>query len=112
MALLVKYILDNDVYEHAYVRIHKIRTVMIDYEKFINLESDDDIQMKLDWEVRNESIATAYVWADKLSRDNRANPIKYFQFKFEYDLKSSDNIFKQAYRALKETDEFKDSIDV
>jgi hypothetical protein len=114
MALKTNYELDNVIYSDAYLRIHKIRTVAVDYEYFENVDDPErpDIAQELKWKIRLESSATAYVWNGKESRDNRAQPLKWFSFEFEYDLDSPKNIYAQAYDALKTAKEFSDAVDV
>lgn len=114
MALKVDFELDGVIHRDCYLRIHKIRTVHADYEYFKIVDDPErpDVHQELAWEVRMETHATAYVWADKLARENRAQPLKWFGFDFEYDLESPDNIYRQAYNSIKLADEFKDGVDV
>ena len=90
MALKVNYELDDIVYENAYLRIHKIRTVRAEYERLTPIDDPHrpNISEEIQWEIRLESSATAYVWIDEFSRQNRAQPLKWFTFDFEYDLNS------------------------
>lgn len=114
MALKVNFELDDVIYDDCYLRIHKIRTVMVDYEYFetVNDPLHPEIAERLAWKIRLESSATAYVYANKAIRDNRAQPLKWFSFDFDYELENPRNIYQQAYDALKSTKEFKDAIDV
>lgn len=112
MALQLNFELDGVIYQDAYLRIHKIRTAMVEYEKFVTVEDDPFTDQILDWDIRCETSATAYVWIDKSARDNRAQPMKWFSFEFEYDINSPENIYTQAYNALKTAKEFTEAINV
>lgn len=114
MALQVTYDYDGVVLNEAYIRVCRVRSANIDYEQFVDVNEPEnpDIAQRLQWVMRVESSATAFVWADKVSRDNRAMALKWFEFDFDYDLNSDLNIYQQAYNALKATDRFKDAIDV
>jgi hypothetical protein len=114
MALQVDFELDGIINRDSYLRIHKIRTQMVDYEFF---KAVDDVNRpgvaeELDWVIRGETTATAYVWSDQVARKNRVQPIKHFSFEFEFDLESPKNIYQQAYEALKSTPEFSSATDV
>lgn len=114
MALQVDFELDGIVNRDCYLRIHKIRTQMVDYEFFQVIDDPNrpNIAEELQWKVRGETTATAYVWSDKVARENRVQPIKHFSFEFEYDLTSPKNIYQQAYDALKTVPEFSTGTDV
>lgn len=112
MAFKMDYELDSVIYPDAYVRIHKVRTAMVDYEKFTNVDDDDNVDQILDWETRCETSATAYVWIDEDARKNRAQPMKWFTFDFDFDFESDKNVYTQAYDALKTAKEFSDVDDV
>jgi len=114
MALQTDYELDGQIYEGAYLRIIKVRTASVEYEYFKDVDDPNrpDIAQEMDWKIILESTATVYVWADKDGRENRAQPMKWFSFDFDYELDSVDNIYKQAYKSLKTTDEFSGSLDV
>lgn len=114
MALQVNYEHDGIMLERAYIRISKIRTANVDYEQFIDVNDPEhpEIAQRLQWVMRTESSATAFVWIDKAARDNRAMALKWFEFEFQYDLDSEFNIYQQAYHALKATDRFQDAVDV
>lgn len=114
MALIHNYEANGEVYNNAYVRIVKVRSANVDYEMFVNVDDPDrpDIAQELTWVTRIESSATAFVWPDKISRDNRAMTVAWFDFDFVFDLNSDRNIFQQAYDSLKVTNRFSGSIDV
>jgi hypothetical protein len=114
MALKVDFELDGIIYRDCYLRIHKVKSTMVDYEYFENVNDPDrpDIAQELKWKVRMESSATAYVWESVDGRENRAQPMKWFSFDFEYDLDNDRNIYQQAYDALKSHEKFSDGLDV
>jgi hypothetical protein len=114
MALQNDFELDGVVHRDCYIRIHKIRTQQTDYEYFedVNDSETPDIHQRLQWAIRLETFATVYVWADKASRDNRAQPIHYFTFDYDYDLSSPRNIYQQAYDSLKTAEQFNNAVDV
>lgn len=110
MALQVDFDVDGIVYNDAYLRIQTVRSAVVDYEKFETSESDGS--ERLVWVSRMESYATVYVWSDAGARANRAQPIKWFTFQYEYDIAHPDNAFKQAYIALKSSNDFANAIDI
>jgi hypothetical protein len=117
MGLKTKYILKNDTgyeqeYPEAYLKVQKVQSANPDYEFFevVNDPEHPDIAERLSWINRLESNATVYVWADEIARKNRANPIHWFSFEFNYDLQSLDNIYQQVYAKLHQL--FKDSEDL
>lgn len=114
MALQTDYELDKIIHRDVYMRVHKIRTVMVDYEQFVTVDDPErpTVGEELSWMVRNETTATVYVWDSKEARDRRAQPMKWFSVDFEYFPDQPRNIFQQAYDALKRADEFADAVDV
>ena len=112
MAIQAKFDMDDRVYSDAYIRIAKIHTHQVDYEKFEERDADDGIVEQLTWVKREESRATVFIWADKIARDNRAQPLKWFAIDFEFKHDSDQNIYSQAYQCLKESDRFEGVIDV
>lgn len=108
MAIISKLILSSEEglereYPEAYFRIHKITSANVDYEFLENIEDPNrpDVQQELKWITRYESSALVYVWSDKEARKNRAQVLHWFNIDFEFNDKEVDNIYKQAYRALK-----------
>ena len=114
MAIQVDYELDDVIHRDTYIRIHKVNTVAVDNEFFETVNDPDhpEIHQKLSWKVTLQTEATAYVWGDQKARENRAQQLHWFKFKFDYDLNNPDNIYRQAYNALKSADAFKDAVDV
>jgi len=113
MALITNYEHDGIILPDAYIRLQRCRTANVDYEKFEDLNDPNrpDIAQILTWVTRIEASGTAFVWHDKIARDNRAMAASWFEFDFTYDLESPRNIYQQAYDALKATERFKDAID-
>ena len=87
MALQTDFELDGVIHRNCYLRIHKIRTQISEFEYFETFENvvDTNVVERLVWKSRSESIATACVWIDRPARDNRALPMKTFTFEFDYD---------------------------
>lgn len=114
MALVSKFEHDGVIYDAAYIRVSKIRIANVDYEQFVDVDEPDhpEIAQRLQWIMRIESSATAFVWVDKDARDNRAMALKWFEFDFNYDLDSDLNVFQQVYNTLKSMDRFADAVDV
>lgn len=114
MALQTKYEFEDIILSDAYIRISKVRSANNDYEELSPVDDPNapNIAFKTSWMMRVESSATAFVWADKLARDNRTIALSWFDFDFDYDLNSGLNIYQQAYNALKATERFKDAVDV
>ena len=114
MALQVDFELDGIIHRDCYVRIHKVRTNYEEYEFFENVDDEEhpEIAQRLTWKMRMDNVATAYIWSDKIARENRALQLHQFSFDFDYDLDSPRNIYQQAYDALKTADEFSGAIDV
>lgn len=112
MALQGKLQVGDNVFESAYIKIVKIRLANTDYEVFENVDDPDnpEIAQRLKWITRIEGFATAIIWGDRLSRENRAASLDHFSFEFEFN--NGDDPFVQAYTALKTANEFKDMEDV
>lgn len=116
MGLITKYILEredsHEEFPAAYIKIIKVVTSNEEFEFFKNVDDPErpDIAQEIDWIRKIESIAIAYVWSDEGARKNRAQVIDWFEFKFEYDLDSLDNVFQQAYSKLHEI--FENSEDI
>ena len=94
MALKTDYTLNDVIHKNCYLRIHKIRTAMIDYEYFDKVDDPNRplIAEELKWKIRNENTATVYIWDDNICRENRTVPLKHFSFEFDYDLDNPRNI--------------------
>lgn len=114
MALRTDFELDGIIYRDCYLRIHKIRTQVSEYEYFETMSNSDSSKTAqvLTWKSRIETSANVYVWVDEMARQNRALPLKNFNFEFDFDLDSDRNIFQQAYDALKTTEAFSAAKDV
>lgn len=114
MALQTNFELDGILHSNCYLKVTKTRSQSTDYEFFdaVSDPNKPDIAEELKWKTRIESYATAQVWIDEIARKNRALPIKNFNFEFEYDLDSRENIYQQAYKALKTHDAFTEAVDV
>lgn len=110
MALQTDFELDGVIHRDCYLRIHKIRTQIAEYEYFPTSEESNVVNLQ--WKSRIETSANAYVWIDELARQNRALPLKNFNFEFDFELGSERNIFQQAYDALKTTEAFSAAKDV
>lgn len=102
MALTIKNfeLPDKTILNDAYLRIATINTAFTDYEHFEPLLDSNDVI--LSWVKRLESKAHVFVHGDEIARQNRVSPINWFEFKFDLDLTSNQNIYEQAYQKLKE----------
>lgn len=91
---------DKSVLEEAYLRISVITTAHTDYEYLEPMvDSPDLITM---WTTRFDNRANVFVYGDEIARNNRVNPVNWFDFVFKFDLQVTDNIYTQAYHKLKE----------
>lgn len=91
---------DETVLEEAYLRISSINTALVDYEFYETVQGSDDIILK--WKTGFESKANVYVYADEVARNHRVSPINWFEFRFDLELDSNQNIYQQAYNRLKQ----------
>lgn len=101
---------DGTIFENAYIRINKVRSDMVDYEFFEDVDEPEnpEIAQRLRYRVRCESVATAYVYGDQKARENRVQPTDWFSFMFDFDHECDKNIYEQAYDALQRLDRFKE----
>ena len=91
---------DKSILEEAYLRVAVVTTANTDYEYLEPmLDSNDLITM---WTTRLENKANVFVYGDEIARKNRVNPVNWFEFIFDLDLKSDLNSYEQAYKKLKE----------
>lgn len=105
MAIQVNYDLNGDLYPGAYVKVQKIVLSSTEVERF---EEQEDGTQILKFDKVPESLANVFVYPDLESRKNNARPIHYFGIEFTYDDESELNVYKQAYKALKLVERFKD----
>jgi len=102
MAVMIKdfELPDKSVLGEGYLRIAVVTTANVDYEYLEPmLDSNDLITM---WTTRLENKANVFVYGDEIARKNRVSPVNWFEFTFDFDLKSEFNIYEQAYKKLKE----------
>ncbi len=112
MALKANFDFQNQIYTGVYIRIIRATTMVSDKE-FFEAVDDDKISEQLTWTKYWESYAVMYVYLDEDCRKRNVHPLHVQQFRFDYDINSSDNIFKQAYEQLaKTTDLFTDIVSV
>lgn len=102
---------DGTIFEDAYIRINKVRSDMVDYEFFENVDDpkNPEIAQRLTYKTKCESVATAYVYGDEIARQNRVQPVDWFSFMFDYDVHSDKNIYEQAYEQLETIERFKNN---
>ncbi len=100
MALTVKNfeLPDGLILENAYLKINAITTAKNDYEFLEPLHDSEDL--KISWVSRLETKVNVYVFADDIARRNQVAPLDWFQFDLDYNLRSSSNIYEQAYQKL------------
>lgn len=103
MALQGKIIMDDVVYDKMYIRISKLRSEHVDYEKFEIVDDPEDpkVAERLTWISRFENIVTYTVYPDAESRKNYVTPLSTGTLNFKFDPDSSLNIYSQAYDALR-----------
>lgn len=90
---------DKTFLDEAYVRIKSIVIESNDYERLEPVDGTNDL--KVDWTTRTEAKANIYVYADEVCRHNNVSPVHWFSTAFEYDGESLNNIYQQAYIALR-----------
>lgn len=91
---------DESILEEAYLRIASLTSTNVDYEHYEPLLDSDDVILR--WTSRLENKANVFVYGDEIARQNRVSPVNWFEFKFDLDLTSAQNIYEQAYQKLKQ----------
>ena len=104
MAIKVNYDLNGDLYPSAYVKVQKIVLSSTAVERF---EENEDGSLILKYDKVAENIANIFVYPDEESRKNNARPVHYFGIEFNYDVESGENVYKAAYKALKNVERIK-----
>lgn len=90
---------DKTLLDEAYVRIKSIVLESNDYERLEPVEGTNDL--KTEWTTQIEAKANIYVYADEVCRHNHVSPVHWFTAAFVYDGESLNNIYQQAYIAIR-----------
>lgn len=112
MALLVSFTKDNQIFSNCYARIVKTTTALSDKEMFVPADGENNIHEKSEMVKYPENYASIYIYLDEDCRKRAVPPLHAFTFRFDYDLGSPDNVFTQAYNAIKSATFFESVVDI
>lgn len=107
MAIQTNYDYAEAFFPEAYLRIGKVMGGSSEEEYFEpDSYGNDVLKFKKKW----EHAAYVFVYANEIARRNQVPPIYAFTVEFEYDPELGGNIYKEAYKAVKQSERLQEKI--